>query len=198
MIHWTYAWTSRPCSSWQMQYALIRMVCIAPGTTRNESVAGLKRNDVPSPMCSGSPWPRRVCTTNAFGGTSTVFQRQNPVTRTSTADGTGPGAAATWTIQAADTSLLGNHAGRRRIRRRGRALRAQVLLQPLLLGHHLVQVLVAVRRTSCRLHSSIRVPILPAASSGRYRTQIGDRAASRQDNRRAKRHNDTPYQVPTK
>ena len=31
MIHWTYAWTSTPCSSRQMQKALIRIVCIAPG-----------------------------------------------------------------------------------------------------------------------------------------------------------------------
>ena len=78
-----------------MQKALIRTVCIAPGTTRNESVAGLNRNDTPSPTCSGSAWPRRVCTTNAFGGTSTVFQRQKPVIRTSRADVAGAvGAAA--------------------------------------------------------------------------------------------------------
>ena len=63
---------------------------MAPGTTWYESVDGRNRNDVPSPTCSGSPCPRRVCTTNAFGGTSTVFQRQNPVTRTSTVAGTDP------------------------------------------------------------------------------------------------------------
>ena len=63
----------------------MRIVCMAPGTTRKESVAGLYRNEMPSPTCSGSPRPRRVCTTNALGGTTTVFQRPNPVTRTSTA-----------------------------------------------------------------------------------------------------------------
>src|SRR5690606_39960674 len=68
-----------------MQYALISMVCIAPRTTRNESVAGRYRNEMPSPTCSGSRRPRRVWTTNAFGGTSTVFHRPNPVIRTCTA-----------------------------------------------------------------------------------------------------------------
>src|SRR5256885_13770778 len=85
MIHWTYACTSSPCNALQMQKALMRIVCIAPGTTRNESVAGLYRNDTPSPTCSGSGRPRRVCTTNALGGTTTVFHRPNPVTRTCTA-----------------------------------------------------------------------------------------------------------------
>lgn len=77
-----------------MQYALIRIVCIVPGTTRNESVSGLNRNDTPSPRCSGLSWPRRVCTTCAFGGTITVFHRHQPVIRTSTlAAGAAAGAA---------------------------------------------------------------------------------------------------------
>src|SRR4051794_13457770 len=70
-----------------MQYALIRIVWVAPGTTRNESVAGLYRNDTPSPMCKGADRPRRVCTTNAFGGTMTVFHRHSPLIRTSTGPG---------------------------------------------------------------------------------------------------------------
>src|SRR6266536_3583332 len=91
MIHCTYAWTSSPCNSRQIQKALIRIVCMAPGTTRYESVLGLYRKDTPSPTCNGSCRPRRVCTTNAFGGTTTVFHRPNPVTRTSTALDTGGG-----------------------------------------------------------------------------------------------------------
>jgi len=104
MIHCTYACTSTPCSSLQMQNALMRIVCIAPGTTRYESVNGLYRNETPSPTCSGSARPRRVCTTNAFGGTTTVFQRPNPVIRTSTApdvawlSGGGPRARARFAI----------------------------------------------------------------------------------------------------
>ena len=68
---------------------------MVPGTTRNESSIGLKRNDEPSPMCSGLSWPRRVCTTWALGGTTTVFHRHQPVIRTSTAV---PGASPVATI----------------------------------------------------------------------------------------------------
>jgi hypothetical protein len=40
-------------ASRQMQWALMRIVCITPGTTRNVSVTGSKRNDTPRPMWSG-------------------------------------------------------------------------------------------------------------------------------------------------
>ncbi|MCP9970801.1 hypothetical protein LUX57_41270 [Actinomadura madurae] len=92
-----------------MQYALIRIVCVAPGTTRNESVDGLNRNDTPSPMCSGSVRPRRVCTTNAFGGTSTFFHRQNPLIRTST--GPGPDRSAPGPAPRARSRLASGPAG---------------------------------------------------------------------------------------
>lgn len=81
MIHCTYACTRIPCRSAQIQRALMTMVCTAAGMSRNASVNGLNRNEMPRPTVNGSRCPRRVCTTYTLGGTTTVFHQRNPVIR---------------------------------------------------------------------------------------------------------------------